>query len=193
MDIILPHHLWSREQEIQIHRFQGGSANICGLENKRSRSTSEMTVAAVVVSGTKDPDPLGFWWFVGTPPYQPQSRERKILIHDWEALLHSFPNCYGLGNDRSRSRVAPVDYLDFLSALVVGTVLQNRSDSISDTENIAPFQWKWCCYYKDNVLIMTYSKMWHLGSTAYLTEQDYRQQPNCDTGQLVTRISKSVV
>ena len=43
-------------------------------------------------------------------------------------------NSYGLRNDRSRSRVAPVDYLYFLSAPVVGTVLQKTLDSINDTE-----------------------------------------------------------
>jgi hypothetical protein len=52
--------------------FQGSSANICGLENKRSRSTGFQGGSA------------------STSPHQPQSR----------------------------------DYLDFLSAPVVGTVLQ---------------------------------------------------------------------
>ncbi len=90
--------------------FQGGSANICGLENKRSRSTGFQGGSA------------------STSPHQPQSREQKILIHDWEALLHSYSNSYSLRNDRSRSRVVPVDFSDFLSAPVVGTVLHERED-----------------------------------------------------------------
>jgi hypothetical protein len=44
--------------------FQGGSATICGLENKRSRSTGFQGGSASI------------------SPHQPRSQERKILIHD---------------------------------------------------------------------------------------------------------------
>ncbi len=59
------------------------SIYICGLGNKRSRSTKFRTV--------------------GTPPCQPRPRERKIPIHDWKALLHSLLVSCSLRNDRSRS------------------------------------------------------------------------------------------
>ena len=80
-------------------------------------------VPPFVVSRTRDPDP---------PVFRAVPLALHLISHSlgnersWSMTERPYCipilNSYGLRNDRSRSRVAPVDYLDFLSAPVVGTV-----------------------------------------------------------------------
>jgi len=135
-----------------------------------------------VVSGTRDPDP---------PVFRAVPLALHLISHSlgnkrsWSMTERPYCipilNSYGLRNDRSWSRVEPVDYSDFFSAQVVGTVLQRRSDSISDTEKYCTIPvemmlllWRSCLDYDvfENVALGVHcifngarlqaaAKMWH--------------------------------
>jgi hypothetical protein len=115
----------------------------CWIRNRSEGTDITYFVPPFVVSRTRDPDPPVFrvvpLTFVVSRTRDPDPLVFRAVPLALHLISHSLrnkrswsmterPYCirilnsYGLRNDRSRSRLAPVDYLDFLSAPVVGTV-----------------------------------------------------------------------
>ncbi len=129
--------------------FQQITLFIQVLDPKQVWRNGYYFVPTFVVSRTRDPDPpvfravpLTFVVSRTRDPDPPVFRAVPLALHlishslrnerSWSMTDRPYCipilNSYGLRNDRSRSRVAPVDYLGFLSAPVVGTVLYKRED-----------------------------------------------------------------